>query len=103
YVAEQSASYQPAQALPLSTLTAIAQKALLNNEEITRIDLYPSKNRTWVFRAVKTNEDALTYVAYFKYNKRVFVDPYTGKVQAVENSKTEFFQLVLQLHMNLLF
>ncbi|MEG1025308.1 MAG: PepSY-associated TM helix domain-containing protein [Flavobacterium sp.] len=102
YVAEQSPSNEVVKALPLSTLTAIAQKALPNNEEITRIDLYPAKNRTWVFRAVKTNEDALTYAAYFTYNKRVFVDPYTGKVQAVENSKTEFFQLVLQLHMNLL-
>lgn len=102
YVVQQSVNNQPVQALPLSTLTAVAQKALPQGEEITRIDLYPAKNRTWVFRAVKTNEDALTYAGYFKYHKRVFVDPYTGKVQVVENSKTEFFQLVLQLHMNLL-
>ena len=102
YIAQQSVNNQSAQALPLSTLTAIAQKALPDGEEVTRIDLYPAKDRTWIFRAVKTNEDALTYTAYFKYNKRVFIDPYTGKVQAVENSKTEFFQLVLQLHMNLL-
>lgn len=102
YIAQQSVNNQSAQALPLSTLTAIAQKALPDGEEVTRIDLYPAKDRTWIFRAVKTNEEALTYAAYFKYNKRVFIDPYTGKVQAVENSKTEFFQLVLQLHMNLL-
>jgi len=102
YIAQQSVNNQLAQALPLSTLTAIAQKALPDGEEVSRIDLYPAKDRTWIFRAVKTNEDALTYAAYFKYNKRVFIDPYTGKVQAIENSKTEFFQLVLQLHMNLL-
>ena len=102
YIAQQSVNNQSAQALPLSTLTAIAQKALPDGEEVTRIDLYPAKDRTWIFRAVKTNEEALTYAAYFKYNKRVFIDPYTGKVQAIENSKTEFFQLVLQLHMNLL-
>jgi len=102
YIAQQSVNNQSAQALPLSTLTAIAQNALPDGEEVSRIDLYPAKDRTWIFRAVKTNEDALTYTAYFKYNKRVFIDPYTGKVQAVENSKTEFFQLVLQLHMNLL-
>lgn len=102
YVAEQSKHALPAHTLPLSSLTAIAQKSLPDGEEVTRIDLYPAKNRTWIFRAVKTNEEALTYAAYFKYNKRVFIDPYTGKVQAIENSKTEFFQLVLQLHMNLL-
>lgn len=102
YIAQQSVNNQSAQALPLSTLTAIAQNALPDGEEVSRIDLYPAKDRTWIFRAVKTNEEALTYTAYFKYNKRVFIDPYTGKVQAVENSKTEFFQLVLQLHMNLL-
>lgn len=72
------------------------------NEEITRIDLYPAKNRTWIFRAVKANNDALTYETYLKYSKRVFVDQYSGKVQVVENSKTEFFQLTLQLHRNLL-
>lgn len=102
YIAKQSVNNKSAQALPLSTLTAIAQKALPDGEEVTRIDLYPAKDRTWIFRAVKTNEEALTYAAYFKYNKRVFIDSYTGKVQAVENSKTEFFQLMLQLHMNLL-
>ena len=102
YVEEQSQHSLSAEALPLSSLTDIAQQVLPKGEDITRIDLYPAKNRTWIFRAVKTNEEALTYVGYFTYNKRVFIDPYTGKVQAVENSKTEFFQLVLQLHMNLL-
>lgn len=102
YIEEQSQHSLSAEALPLSSLTDIAQQVLPKGEDITRIDLYPVKNRTWIFRAVKTNEEALTYAGYFKYNKRVFIDPYTGKVQAIENSKTEFFQLVLQLHMNLL-
>lgn len=90
------------QPLPVSTLTEIAQKALLEDEEITRIDLYPAKNRTWVFRAVQTDEDAWTYASYFVYNKRVFVNPYNGEIQKIENSKTEFFQLILQMHLNLL-
>lgn len=102
YIEEQSQHSLSAEALPLSSLTDIAQQVLPKGEKVTRIDLYPAKNRTWIFRAVKTNEEALTYAGYFTYNKRVFIDPYTGKVQAIENSKTEFFQLVLQLHMNLL-
>ncbi|MDR6735164.1 PepSY domain-containing protein [Sphingobacterium sp. 2149] len=88
--------------LPLSTLLHYAQKSLPKDEKITRVDLYPTKNRTWVFRAVKTDEKAFGHWNYYKYYKRVFVNPYSGQVQHVENSKTEFFQLTLQLHLNLL-
>ncbi|MGE8427576.1 MAG: PepSY-associated TM helix domain-containing protein [Sphingobacterium sp.] len=88
--------------LPLSTLLYSAQKSLQKNQKITRVDLYPSKNRTWVFRAIKTDEKAFGHWNYYRYYKRVFINPYTGQVQQVENSKTEFFQLVLQLHLNLL-
>ena len=88
--------------LPLSTLLDSSQKSLKKNQKITRVDLYPSKNRTWVFRAIKTDEKAFGHWNYYRYYKRVFINPYTGQVQQVENSKTEFFQLVLQLHLNLL-
>ncbi|WP_400261133.1 PepSY-associated TM helix domain-containing protein [Sphingobacterium sp. SG20118] len=88
--------------LPLTQLIEYAQKALPKQEHISRADLYLSPNRTWVFRAVKTNEHAFGHNQYFIYHKRIFINPYSGKVQYVENSKTEFFQLILQLHMNLL-
>lgn len=88
--------------LPLSSLLYSAQKSLQKNQKITRVDLYPSKNRTWVFRAIKTDEKAFGHWNYYRYYKRVFINPYTGQVQQVENSKTEFFQLMLQLHLNLL-
>lgn len=95
-------SFQHQQTLPLSKLIAIAEKKLNTGEKISRIDVYPQKNRTWAFRAVKTNKNAFFYSDYFIYHKRVFIDPYSGKVQNIENAKTEFFQVVLQLHMNLL-
>lgn len=88
--------------LPLSTLLSNAQSSLENNQKITRVDLYPAKDRTWIFRAIKTDEEAFGHWNYFRYYKRVFINPYTGEVQQVENTKTEFFQLVLQLHLNLL-
>ncbi len=87
--------------LPLSMLQEKAQLALPKGEKISRVDLFPAKNRTWVFRASKTKENALGHWAYYTYYKRVFVNPYNGEVQVVEDSKNEFFQLVLQLHMNL--
>ena len=88
--------------LPLSTLLHNAQHSLDEGQKISRIDLYPAKDRTWVFRAMKTDETAFGHWNYFLYYKRVFINPYTGKVLQVENTKTEFFQLVLQLHLNLL-
>lgn len=88
--------------LPLTQLIDVAQKVLPEGENISRADLYLSPNRTWVFRAVKTNEHGIGHHQYFTYHKRVFINPYSGQVQVVENSKTEFFQVILQLHMNLL-
>ncbi|UIR57441.1 PepSY domain-containing protein [Sphingobacterium sp. SRCM116780] len=88
--------------LALSHLIRQAQASLEKGEKISRVDLYPTKNRTWIFRAVKTDEQAFGHWNYYTYYKRVFVNPYTGEVQTIENSKTEFFQVMLQLHLNLL-
>lgn len=88
--------------IALTQLIAIAQKQLNTGEKVSRVEVFPQKDRTWIFRAVKTNKDAFLYSDYFVYHKRVFVNPYTGKVQVVENTKMNFFQIVLQLHMNLL-
>lgn len=87
---------------PLTELIAIAQSHLPDGEKISRVDLYPKKNRSWVFRASETNAAGFGHWNYQRYYKRVFVDPYTGELLAVENTKVEFFQLCLQLHMNLL-
>ncbi|KDN56837.1 PepSY-associated TM helix domain-containing protein [Flavobacterium seoulense] len=88
--------------IALTQLIAIAQKQLNSGEKISRVEVFPQRDRTWIFRAVKTNKDAFFYSDYFTYHKRVFVNPYSGKVQVVENTKMNFFQIVLQLHMNLL-
>jgi uncharacterized iron-regulated membrane protein len=93
---------QPSKTIPLSKLIRIAEAKLNPGEKISRVDVFPQNNRTWVFRAIKTNKDAFFYSDYFTYYKRVFVNPYTGNVQVVENTKANFFQIVLQLHMNLL-
>ncbi len=88
--------------LPLSALKERAQQALGDSEKISRVDVYPGPDRTWVFRAVKTREDALGHWNYYTYYKRVFMNPYDGNVVEIEDSRNEFFQLVLSLHMNLL-
>lgn len=93
---------QSSKTIPLSKLIFIAEAKLNLGEKISRVDVFPQDNRTWVFRAIKTNKNAFFYSDYFTYYKRVFVNPYTGNVQVVENTKGNFFQIVLQLHMNLL-
>jgi uncharacterized iron-regulated membrane protein len=88
-------------ALSISSLQNIAQEAVGVEYPITRVDVYPAKDRTWVFRASKTDKKAFGYWNETVYYKRVFVNPYTGTVQKVEDTKREFFNVVLQLHRNL--
>ncbi|MCL7987624.1 PepSY domain-containing protein [Sphingobacterium sp. lm-10] len=88
--------------LPLTELIGRAQEALPAGEEISRVDLYPDPGRSWVFRGSEINPAGFGHWNYFRYYKRVFLNPYTGECVAVEDSKNEFFQLILQLHMNLL-
>lgn len=88
--------------LSFTQLRGAAQNALKPGVKISRAEIYPGKNRSWVFRASATNKKAFGYWKQYKYYYRVYVNPYTGKVMYVENTKNEFFQLVLNLHMNLL-
>ncbi|MDM1369819.1 PepSY-associated TM helix domain-containing protein [Myroides marinus] len=88
--------------LSFSSLQNIAQKAVGQEYPINRVDLYPAKDRTWVFRALKTNKEAFGYWNELTYYKRIFMNPYTGEVQKVENTDKEFFYIVLQLHRNLM-
>lgn len=99
FLRDSAATQEPK---PLSALIAIAQSHLPAGEKISRVDLYPKKNRSWVFRASETDANGFGHWNYFRYYKRVFLNPYTGELLAVEDSKNEFFQLCLQLHMNLL-
>lgn len=100
YILDQH--YYSSEALPLSKLKDIAGKQLNDGESISRVDLYPEKNRSWIFRVQEIDPDAFGYWNYFKTYKRIFLNPYTGDLLFVENSKTEFFQVILQMHMNLL-
>ncbi len=99
FIAEPSFNAEP---LPVSELLKIASHALDEKEKISRLDLFPARDRTWIFRASQTDDNAFGHWNYQTYYKRVFINPYSGKVQQVENTKYEFFQMVLQMHLNLL-
>lgn len=60
----------------------------------------PSENAIVYYQKMDTH--AWTYNSYMPFNKTVFVNPSTGQVEYVENTKWEFFNVVFWLHMCLL-
>lgn len=87
---------------PLSEMLDNAGAALGPEYEISRCDLFPAPDRSWVFRAMDVDPDGIGHWNYFRYYYRVYVNPYTAEVIRVEDTRNEFFQLILSLHMNLL-
>lgn len=88
--------------LPLSVLLPIAEQAIGKDHKISRAELSQSAGRTYMFRALKVDKKSFGYWNYYQYYDKVYLNPYTGKVVFKENAKTEFFTVVLALHMNLL-
>lgn len=87
---------------PLSELLTAAKEALGGKKKITRVEVENKPDRAYVFRAQKTNARKVFYWNYYEYYNQVYINPYTAEVLAVENTKTEFFQIVLTLHRQLL-
>lgn len=88
--------------LPLSTLKDSAQHALGKEYPLQGAEIPASENATVVFRTRKFNERAFLYSNYMEYYYKVYVNPYTGHVVHVENTKLEFFNVVVHAHMHLL-
>jgi uncharacterized iron-regulated membrane protein len=91
-----------AQRLPVAVLKENAQKALGDKFPVQVAEVYMKTGRTVSFRSLKVNPEATLYGNYMEYYYRVYVDPYTGKVVKVENTKWEFFNVVVTIHLNLL-
>ncbi|WP_443939184.1 PepSY-associated TM helix domain-containing protein [Pedobacter sp. MW01-1-1] len=88
--------------IPLDILFEQANHALGDRYKITRAELSQQPNRSYMFRALKINKDAIGYWNYYVYYVKVYIDPYTGKVLFKEDARKEFFNVTLALHMNLL-
>ncbi|SMO46161.1 Uncharacterized iron-regulated membrane protein [Chryseobacterium rhizoplanae] len=88
--------------LSLSELTEKAEKALPEGLKIKRVIIPANPAQTYVFRTLKIDNEAWTYWGTYLYYYRIYVDPYTGKAQEVEDAKKDFFEIVLDLHRRLL-
>ena len=91
-----------AKRLPLDVLRTNAQKAVGESHPVQVAEVNTAANRTVSFRSLKTNPDAFGYNKYMEYYYHIFVNPYTGNVVMVENTKWEFFQVVISIHVSLL-
>ena len=88
--------------LPLRVLKAKAQEALGVGHPVMFALYKPGTNETYRFRSSKFNSEGITYFTRIVYYRTVYVNPFTGHIQYIENSKWEFFQTVLQIHNELL-
>lgn len=89
--------------LPLSQLLAKAQQAVGEKRPVTRVEISSEPDRTYIFRALKVDKEGFSHWDYYKYYQRAYVNPYNGKVVKLEDSKNEFFTILLGLHMRMLF
>ncbi|MBE9586376.1 PepSY domain-containing protein [Mucilaginibacter sp. JRF] len=91
-------------AKPVSELLAIAQKKLGKKKPISDIEV-TEPGRSYVFSASKSKKKdkvGLSYFSQYKYRDVVYVNPYNGKVLGVIDRRYEFFNVVEQLHRQLL-
>ncbi|MBL1221043.1 PepSY domain-containing protein [Chryseobacterium sp. L7] len=88
--------------LPFSVLKLKAEQALPDSLKVSRVEISSDPSRSYAFRSLKMNDEALTYWGTYIHYYRVYVDPYTGKVLEVENAKNDFFEIVMDLHRRLL-
>ncbi len=88
--------------LPLQDIRNAADGSLERKIPLLDVELYADHQHTMIFRYRERNNEANIYTNYFISYFKVYVNPYTGKVVKVENSKWEFFNLVVMMHCSLL-
>jgi len=88
--------------LPLRCLLNSAQQALGKELNISGITVYKDPARSASVAVYRTDPQGWNYFNTVLTSKTVYINPYTAKVQYIENSKTEFFRLMVMLHYNLL-
>lgn len=91
-------------ARPLSELLTHAKKAVGEGKVLNNVKI-SSDDKSYVFSGFKVNEKKkfnLWYFSQFEYQDQVYVNQYTGEVLGVIDIRYEFFNIVEQLHRQLL-
>lgn len=88
----------------VSELLANAQKSVGSLKVISGLRIR-SDDKSYVFSGYKVNERkkiTLSYFSQFEYMDNIYVNQYTGKILGVIDERYEFFNIIEQLHRQLL-
>lgn len=91
-------------ARPVTELLSNAQKSIARGKVISNLRI-TSSNKSYVFSGYKINERKkinLFYFSQFEYMDNIYVNQYTGEVMGMIDVRYEFFNVVEQLHRQLL-
>ena len=90
------------QKVPLDQLIQTAQKAFDYRYDYRNIVIPNFPDKTISISFEETKGGKFWYHNYVAFHKTVYLNPYSGKIVKIENTKWEFFHVVLSLHMTLL-
>ncbi len=88
--------------IPLTVLRDSAQEAVGKDYLIQSVEIPNRQDATICFRARKFDKDAFLYHRYNVYYYKIYMNPYSGETVYIENTKWEFFNVVVNMHINLL-
>lgn len=88
----------------VSELLKIVQDSVGKDKPMNAIRMRNEKDATVIFftSKEKENPNAIWYCDNQEYNYTIYVNPFTGKIQKIENTTTEFFNVIVFLHWSLL-
>ena len=85
----------------LTKLVATASAQFNDKYPYQNVFIPNSPDKSISVSFVKRDSERFGYWNYIKFNKTVYLNPYSGKVIHIENSKWKFFNVVLSIHMTL--
>jgi len=91
-------------AKPVSELLSLAQRAVGPKKVLSSVKI-SGDNKSYVFSGFKINEKDkinLWYFSQFEYQDDVYINQYSGKVLGIIDIRYEFFNIIEQLHRQLL-
>lgn len=87
--------------LPISKLVAIAEGVFDNRHNFQNIIVPNYKDHSVSIVFIAYDAEQFGYPNYVKFHKTVYLNPYTGDIVKVENSKWDFFSVVFSIHVTL--
>lgn len=90
--------------LPLAQLKQLASDAV--GKPVKSVEISADAGKAWQFRASKYHKDSagtgFSYLADVEYDWRIWVNPYSGHVQGVQDMRFEPIRMLRTIHQQLL-